>query len=169
MTDESLGSPDGSEPSALAMVPQPEHLDLASLIATLEKEDPAKVVPIGFGDPHSYRGFYEDVAFEVRTNVTVGEMLAAANSAVGETFQGWKGGDNTMRLSTPVWLVSEEGRCGESLGAVLLHLMLNRTTDCARPESGGSPTGRCADCNGVSKDWCSCPDGYSPSMTGEGK
>lgn len=104
--------------------PKPEQLDLGELVAALETERQDHVVPLGFRHPHSYRGYYDEVAFEAARNVSVAEMLASARSAVGATFQGWKGGDFTMRESTPVWLVQEEGDCGESLGAVLLHLML---------------------------------------------
>ena len=102
----------------------PNHLSLGEIITRLKQADPEQVLPIGFAAPHSYRGYYEELAFEVRRNVTVGEMLAAAESALGTTFQGWKGGDYTMREYSSAWLVREEGYCGESLGAVLLELML---------------------------------------------
>lgn len=35
---------------------------------------------------------------------TVGEVLKECKNAVGRTFQGYKGGDYTMRMSTPVWV-----------------------------------------------------------------
>ena len=121
-----LGEPGGSEPSALTGIPSPGQLDLGEVIAALEAQDPAKVLPVGFYGPHSYRGYYHELAFEMCTNVTVGEILAAARSAVGKTFEGWKGGDYTMDTSSLVHLVQEEGCCGETLGAVSLHLMLNQ-------------------------------------------
>lgn len=102
----------------------PQHLYLSALIGRLEAEDPAKRVPVGFHKPHSYRGYYVDLAFEVARNVTVAEMLTAARSALGATFQGWKGGDYTMRDYTSCWLVAERGDCGETLGALLLDLLL---------------------------------------------
>jgi hypothetical protein len=37
---------------------------LTNLIAFLEKYDPAQVVPVGFHRPHSYRGYYDQLAFE---------------------------------------------------------------------------------------------------------
>jgi hypothetical protein len=102
----------------------PASLGLAEVIDRLKMEDPNKVVPLGFGEPHSYRGYYEDLAFELRHNATVGEMLSAAKSAVGQTYQGWKGGDYTMKDWTACWLVYEQGDTGESIGRVLLEYML---------------------------------------------
>lgn len=110
------------------MTTQPAHLSLGELIARLEREyqqHPQKRIKIGFTHPHSYRGYYEQLAVEHAQGVAVGDMLAAAQSALGRTFQGWKGGDYEMRDYTEVWLVQEEGSsAGESLGAVLLELML---------------------------------------------
>lgn len=103
---------------------RPSHLALGELIERLKAEDPAKRVRLGFNGPHSYRGYYHDVAFGAARSVTVGEMLADAESAMGAVFQGWKGGDYTMGEWTSCWLVMEEGDCGESIGAVLLELLL---------------------------------------------
>ena len=94
-------------------------MTLGDLIATLEKADPDKIVPVGFSNPHSYRGIYTDVAFEPTPNVTIGSMLAAARSAVGATFEGWKGGDFTMNEYTDCWL-AREGCTGDQLGPMLL-------------------------------------------------
>lgn len=116
--------------------PRPEHLDLEQLIAALAAEDPAKTVRVGFHRPHSYRGDYMDLAFEVTNDVTVGAMLADARTAHGTTYQGWKGGDYEMGDYSRVWLVQEKGDCGESIGAVLLHLLLANTA-AASPVSGG--------------------------------
>ena len=107
---------------------KPEHLSLGGLIAALESHDPDTRLAVGFTNPHSYRGYYEQLAFGIAENVTVGEMLTDARSALGETFQGWKGGDYEMDEDTPVWLVSERGTSdGETVGAVLLDLMLANT------------------------------------------
>lgn len=101
---------------------------LYELIAFLEKFDPEKAVPIGFDNPHSYRGYYDQLAFEPVRNTTVGEMLAAARSARGATYNGWKGGEYTMTDHTEVWLAME-GDCGEGFGPVLLSLMLGVEPD----------------------------------------
>jgi hypothetical protein len=101
------------------------HLTLGQLIAALEPEDPDLVIPLGFRNPHSYRGIYSEVAFEVAHNIRVGDMLDAARSALGETYQGWKGGDFTMEQYTDCYLVDDEGCTGESIGSTLLRFMLD--------------------------------------------
>ncbi|RSN26520.1 hypothetical protein DMC63_01405 [Streptomyces sp. WAC 05977] len=124
-------TPPGETAPAAAPVdtPRPAHLGLADLIVRLEREHeahPDKRVRTGFHRPQSYRGDYMDLAFEVTHDVPVKDMLDTARQALGETFQGWKGGDYTMGEYTQVWLIPESGDCGESLGAVLLELLLAR-------------------------------------------
>jgi hypothetical protein len=99
-------------------------MNLGDLITSLKSADPNQVVHHGFHNPHSYRGDYYDLAFEPATDITVAEMLEAAESAVGATYQGWKGGDFRMDQSTWCWL-SEEGRAsGETISPLLLQFML---------------------------------------------
>ena len=98
-------------------------MTLGELIAALEKLDPDLVVPFGFHHPHSYRGYYDQLAFEPRENVTVGSMLADAREALGTTYEGWKGGDYTMSEWTDVWL-AQEGSTGETIGPHFLGLIL---------------------------------------------
>jgi hypothetical protein len=97
---------------------------LTELIAALEAADPNQVVPRGFTHPHSYRGYYNELAFEPAANVTVHEMLTDARSALGSTYQGYKGGDFTMPGHTDCWLSMEGSASGDSLSALLLELML---------------------------------------------
>ncbi|PPS86431.1 hypothetical protein [Streptomyces sp. MH60] len=106
-------------------------MTLGELIAVLEAEDPAKEVARGFTHPHSYRGYYRDLAFEPAGRTTVGEMLADAYAALGETFEGWKGGDFTMGRDTDVWL-SYEGCCSdEEITAASLAAMLASMAEAA--------------------------------------
>lgn len=98
-------------------------MSLDELIAALERLDPELVVPFGFHNPHSYRGYYDELAFEPAENVTVGSMLDASRSALGTTYEGWKGGDFTMRGYTTCWL-AEEGHTGETIGPHFLRLIL---------------------------------------------
>ncbi|MFF1790787.1 hypothetical protein ACFVX9_30520 [Kitasatospora sp. NPDC058243] len=107
---------------------------LDDLIATLETADPDLVITDGFTNPHSYRGYYEDIAFEPAANVRVGDMLAEARGALGSTYQGWKGGDFTMQGYADCWL-AEQGNLGETIGALLLKLMLQQTI---APAAGGA-------------------------------
>jgi hypothetical protein len=99
-------------------------MTLAELITALEAEDPRKVVPHGFTDPHSWRGDYMDLAFEPASNVTVGAMLADARSALGAVFHGYKGGEYTMEEYTSCWLAEYGNGDGETIGPLLLKLML---------------------------------------------
>lgn len=101
---------------------------LKQLIENLEQLDPNLVVPNGFGNPHSYRGYYEDLAFEPMENVTVGQMLADAKESLGKTFTGYKGGEFKMGEYTDVFL-AEHGYCGEELGLQLLKYMLAEATN----------------------------------------
>ena len=129
--------------SFLDVVEGDVRMTLEELIQRLENENPMQVVPVGFGHPHSYRGYYaetaiagtenpdsitqkifrDELAFKKVKNVTVAQMLADAKSAVNETFTGWKGGEFTMRPSTDVWVVEEQGECGEGIGTMLLDYM----------------------------------------------
>ena len=57
--------------------------DLGWLIKTLRGENLDKVLKLGFLNPHSYRGYYEQLAFEPAPNVRVGDMLVAVEEAFG--------------------------------------------------------------------------------------
>ncbi len=96
---------------------------LKNLITFLEQRDPNLIVPIGFAKPQSYRGFYDDLAFEPAQNVTVASMLAYAKEAVGRVYIGWKGGEFRMSEYTEVWL-AEYGDTGEGIGPILLGYMV---------------------------------------------
>jgi hypothetical protein len=69
------------------------------------------VVKQGFTNAHSYRGYYEDLAFEPAPNVTVRQMLQCAKDALGRKFQGYKGGEYAMGEHTDCWL-AEYGSSG---------------------------------------------------------
>ena len=86
---------------------------LRDLIEFLKTQPPDKVFN-GFHRPHSYRGYYDELAFEPDEHARIGDMLSAAESALGKTFQGYKGGDYVMLEMTPVH-IAEYGRCGEPI------------------------------------------------------
>lgn len=96
---------------------------LGELIEELSKYNRDQKVARGFGSPHSYRGYYDELAFEPVENTTVGAMLDAANEADGGMFDGWKGGDFVMDSLTPVHL-AYRGSTGEEIGPTLLSYML---------------------------------------------
>ena len=105
------------------------QLTLGELIAGLEKVDLAAKVIYCFGGYYptssfnSYRGYYEQLALGWATykfdndappELTAHALLELCRSVVGVTFQGWKGGDYTMGLHTPVW-VDNVGECNSTM------------------------------------------------------
>jgi hypothetical protein len=87
---------------------------LKDLIDWLEEQDPDKIVSDGFGFPHSDRGSYDELAFEPIEEITFGEMLSHAKSALNKTFTGYKGGDYKMTEYTPVY-IGKWGCCGDAI------------------------------------------------------
>lgn len=84
------------------------HLTLGGLIAFLS--DKPDDMPVQFDDgsapgvPDSYRGYYSDLAFAPSNeDVTVATLRQRASEAIGETFEGYKGGDFIMSERTPLW------------------------------------------------------------------
>lgn len=95
---------------------------LKDIIEELEKWDRDLMVRPGFGAPHSDRGDYSELAFDPTEQATVGEMLDHARSALGRTFEGWKGGEYIMNEWTPCH-IGAYGTCGESIGPLTVRLM----------------------------------------------
>lgn len=99
-------------------------MTLNELIAALAAADQRLVLPSGFANPHSFRGCYDQLAFEPARNVTVASMLAAAHAADGATYEGYKGGDYEMDGGTDCWLAYEGTSSDSEISAALLDLML---------------------------------------------
>jgi len=85
------------------------HLTLGELIKAL-KEFPAEC-PVECdegshpGSLSSYRGYYCDLAIEPSHHlVTCAELLERCRLALGNEFEGYKGGEYTMTEKTPLWL-----------------------------------------------------------------
>jgi len=79
------------------------------------KEIPQETRILGLGDLESYRGYYSDLAFEPTTeDRTANDLLNECQSAMGEVFTGYKGGEFVMGRNTPLW-VSSYGTCGPRL------------------------------------------------------
>lgn len=84
------------------------QMTLGELIATLEQMDGDTNIEELY-EPHSYRGYYTDLGFETTGAVVqVRELLKTVKKCLGQTFEGYKGGDYTMTKTTPVW-TSEYG------------------------------------------------------------
>lgn len=98
------------------------HVTLGALIAELEKASPTATVVFDSGlsptAPHSYRGYYSDLAFEASSiPISVRSLLTLAQDALGATFEGYKGGDFVMEKKTPLWAASY-GSCGRAIVAI---------------------------------------------------
>ena len=65
-------------------------MTLSELIEQLEKANPAAVVRNGFSTAHSYRGYYEDLAFEPATFVTVATCSTAPRRHLARPTAGGK-------------------------------------------------------------------------------
>lgn len=80
------------------------QLTLGEMIAALEAM-PEGTMVAGLNDPHSYRGYYSDLAFQ-NTGVlrSCEDLLAECKAAMGQVFTGYKGGKFVMGALTPVWI-----------------------------------------------------------------
>jgi len=110
---------------------------LKELIDWLESKPADAVVPHGFGYPMSFRGSYYELAFDPTDNVTISDMLNYAKSAMGNTFEGYKGGEYTMGEDTPCW-ISPYGESGKAdqIGQTLLK-MWDWAINAQSPEAEG--------------------------------
>ena len=74
--------------------------------------------PIYLADPHSYRGYYCDLAFERPDHpITAAEAIALCRRMMGAVLSGYKGGEYTMGANTPVWL-AEWGCTGSKIVSI---------------------------------------------------
>ena len=90
------------------------QMTLGKLIEELEKY-PLETKIQQLSNPHSYRGYYEDLAFQLSENkATVKETLTLLKSCLNTEFQGYKGGDFIMTNETLIW-VATYGSCGERI------------------------------------------------------
>ena len=99
---------------------------LIELIQYLEKQvsyNPNRIAFWGFSSPHSYRGYYERVAFEPTLDVSIKDMLESAKEALGSEYTGWKGGKYTMHEDTLCYLANERNT-GTELTKELLHFLV---------------------------------------------
>ncbi len=94
------------------------HLTLGKLIEFLETAPEGFNVVLDYdktisvGEPHSYRGYYSDLALEpVDDEITkVKALLVDLKGTLNITLEGYKGGDFLMDAKVPVW-ISSYGSC----------------------------------------------------------
>lgn len=92
-------------------------MNLGQIIDLLRAMPQDDSVFFDFGDMEpttldSYRGYYDHLAIGFEENchlshpAKVSGLLAGCEAAVGQTYQGWKGGDYCMDRATPVWVAN---------------------------------------------------------------
>jgi hypothetical protein len=101
---------------------------LGEVIAILESLDPDRVLKNGFHFAHSYRGYYDQVAFVPIEGITVRAVLMACWDALTGTFTGWKGGEYAYSICTPV-NIAYEGQTGHPLTQDVFHCMISIDPD----------------------------------------
>lgn len=93
------------------------QLTLGKLIDALKAMPPGAQVA-NLHKPHSYRGYYDDLAFEIgEATRSAKDLLAECQAAMGEVFIGYKGGEFVMGRNTPLWVASYS-RTGKKLMSV---------------------------------------------------
>lgn len=105
------------------------HMSLGELIDFLNDAVPADMpvvldynTSLSVTAPHSYRGYYSDLAIEPTENVvTTKEIHEQLTDVLDTELTGYKGGEFLMDSSVPVW-VSEYGSVsGRALmGAIII-------------------------------------------------
>jgi hypothetical protein len=94
-----------------------EQMTLGELIAALEAMPEGAMVANLYGGD-SYRGYYVDFAFARGEGTRpAADLLAECKAAMGQVFEGYKGGDYVMGATTPVW-VADYGDTGPKLMAI---------------------------------------------------
>lgn len=93
------------------------QMTLGQMIAALEcMPNDAEVANLG--KAHSYRGYYEDLAFSRGAGTrNVSELLDECKALMGRVLMGYKGGYYMMGELTPVW-IADYGYCGRKLIAL---------------------------------------------------
>jgi len=92
------------------------HLTLGELLDHLEKLEckEEKLIP-SLCNPHSYRGYYTDLAFALSDNpLSIDDTICLLKNCLGKTFDGYKGGSYTMNRDAPLWC-AEYGDTGYAI------------------------------------------------------
>ncbi len=93
------------------------QMTISKLLERLNELDDETLIE-GLSDPHSYRGYYSDLALEPGPEkVAVRELKESVSEVLGTELCGYKGCDFLMAKDTPVW-VANYGCCGQKLIAI---------------------------------------------------
>jgi hypothetical protein len=85
-----------------------DEIQLGAVIKQLKKLPKETIFINGFHEPHSYRGYYEQVAFEPFDNVTSEALLMSCEASMEGVYIGWKGGEYTYDKKS-IFNVAYEG------------------------------------------------------------
>lgn len=81
------------------------HICLGELLAHLRQADPEGNIYLG--NPHSYRGYYADLALEpLDQAIKVWELINQLSDVIDTKLTGYKGGEFLMEADTPVWVAT---------------------------------------------------------------
>jgi hypothetical protein len=104
------------------------HLTLGCLIEELKKADQdLRVIENhtskGVSSPHSYRGYYSDLALERSDEVnSVRDLLSKLLNVQDQELTGYKGGEFLMTDDTPLWI----SEYGNSSGIAIISTKIER-------------------------------------------
>lgn len=91
-----------------------ENLTLGQLYHLLNALGPNRTAQVQLTEPHSYRGNYKDVAFELEhcADISLWASMMYVRDSIHSTFCGWKGGEYRMDTHSRVW-IAPVGICRE--------------------------------------------------------
>ena len=105
------------------------QMTLGDVIETLEELPPDTEIE-GLKSLHSYRGYYNDLAFEREGGKRPAcEILAICRTAMGKIFTVYKGGDYMMGEYTPMW-IADYGCCGGKIIEIRKDGSIETALDC---------------------------------------
>ena len=84
---------------------------LSTLIGLLKALPENATITNGFDEAMSYRGYYCELGLNPSNETKVSEMIEVLQSALGKTFEGYKGGEYTMSEDVDCYL-APYGSCG---------------------------------------------------------
>lgn len=96
-------------------------MPLGQLVAELRQLPEGTVVTGVSPEVNSYRGYYEDLAIEPGLATSATTLVEVLSAAIGQTFEGYKGGDFTMDRMTRVWVAPY----GDTSDALIVGVAVN--------------------------------------------